>query len=105
MMIEVIVELIRILMCYLTGMVFGVGAVVFSQSLTRNGEIFGWWPVLLTRITDNEAVHKAAYGCPKCVAGQFAFWVSLFVYGNIYLTLLTVIVAVYSAWHITEKNG
>ena len=63
----------------------GLSAFLFCEVLTRPGEVFGWWPVLVERIAGMKGkspidynfgqrwVNKWLYGCAKCMAGWICF--------------------------------
>lgn len=102
-MFEELAKLIITLNAALFGAALGLFAVVFSESLTREGEVFSWWPGFVSRISDNKALHKALYGCPKCTGGQMACWSGLIVFGDAYTVLFATIVAITVAWYVTEK--
>jgi len=52
-------------------------AVVFSQMLITEGNIFAFYGRFLNRI--NEYTAKPLGLCPKCFAGQLSFWMFFFI--------------------------
>lgn len=52
-------------------------ALVWVFALTDSGNIFDFIPVLVGKLTQNEKIHKLAYECEKCIAGQVALWACL----------------------------
>lgn len=63
---------------------------------TEGGNIFDWWPKVAARISKHPKWLKLAYGCEKCMAGQIAFWWTLYFFGwqpaiiaSIYASFLT----------------
>jgi len=59
------------------GAALGLAAWLFSAHLTQPGEVFGWWPGLIQRITSKQWAHKPLYACAKCLGGQAALWAAL----------------------------
>lgn len=78
-----------ILLFVFSALMVAIGAFVFSNILTGNGEVLGWLYGALDRLfkTDERAaegkpVHplfKMLMQCEKCVAGQWSLW-SFFIY-------------------------
>lgn len=50
---------------------------LFSSHLTHPGEVFGWWPGIVQRLTSWEPANRLLYGCGKCMAGFYALWAAL----------------------------
>jgi hypothetical protein len=50
---------------------------IFSAVLTEPGEVFGWWPPVVQRVTGWLPINKLLYGCAKCMAGFWTLWASL----------------------------
>lgn len=50
---------------------------LFSSHLTHPGEVFGWWPGIVQRLTSWEPANRLLYGCGKCMAGFYALWAGL----------------------------
>ena len=78
---------------------FGVGGYMWSEVLTREGMIFGWWPALVQKLTRGECIgrneyleleykrkqirwaEKPLYECAICVTGfHFALFCSSAIY-------------------------
>ena len=62
---------------------FGAGCWgAIAIHLVQPGEILAWLPKVLPGHPGRgpyivQAVHKVAYDCDKCAAGQMAFWLSM----------------------------
>jgi hypothetical protein len=50
---------------------------LFSERLTDPGEVFGWWPPLVERVTTWHPARKLLYGCAKCMAGSSTLLLAL----------------------------
>ena len=101
----------------LFGLVFGVHAFNFCALLTDPGNIFDWWPRFVSRLlygqpyaavgTDWKGkISRVLWACPKCHAGQWAFWSYLLTHRHHYdfMAHLTVFaVAVFVAHHLTVR--
>ena len=55
----------------------GLLAWLFSVYLAQPGEVFGWWPGLVQRLTKWEPANKLLYGCYRCMAGFWGLWAAL----------------------------
>jgi hypothetical protein len=85
-----------------------IGAFVFSNILTGNGEVFGGLYGLLDRVfkTDERAsqgkgIHplfKMLMQCEKCVAGQWALWSFMIVNWNLYSRGYLILIFVHLAF-------
>lgn len=72
------------------GFSFGAAGFLVAAVLTFPGEVLDWWPGLVQWITRTRGkspvdynkfqfiISKITYICPKCIAGQLAFWFSVF---------------------------
>lgn len=98
----------------------GVMGYTWSQILTRDGMIFGWWPVLLQRGFGKSAtksdcgcmieykqpppgwIRKPLYECPACVTGLW-YLVYLIATGISWATILHLFAAIFIADVLAKK--
>ena len=75
---------------YIQAFVIGIWAALFTGTLSRPGEMFGWVPALYKWLVRNPAdeypqgwravLAKPVYECGICHAGQVALWGYLLLY-------------------------
>lgn len=74
---------------YQLAFLLGIGAYVYTNWLTEPRMIFNWLYIKLLRLTEDNHGNESPWylyslfmvliGCEKCVAGQWALWVFLFI--------------------------
>ncbi len=99
------------------GLLIAVFAFLFVEVLTRNGEILGWWPALIQRITGantrpmsdwnwkDKLLFAWLYGCAKCMSGALSvlsliWWPALTVEGFAW----RILTALFLAYWLTQRN-
>lgn len=75
---------------YIQAFIIGIWAALFTGTLSRPGEIFGWVPALYKWLVRNPSdeypqgwravLAKPIYDCETCHAGQVALWGYLLLY-------------------------
>jgi hypothetical protein len=93
------------------GLVIGIFGFLMGKVLTNPGEIFGFIPQMIGKRWGYDVdtlpwgvywFAKITFACPKCIAGNFALWYSLFFdIGNLFNN---VVLAVFAAYLITKLH-
>ncbi len=87
-----------------TAIFIGLWAYLFCMVLSEPGEVFGWLKNWIDKMCP-EWLYKPLIGCPKCHAGQVAFWFQAWnLWQNSEFSLPFVLVAIATAyalqtWH------